>query len=719
MPIDPYDDEFDPDYEEIDQELLKKHYYNQKKAAQKAARANKMGEVGVPKILTPEDYELRARYEKDYIAAHMEIFTETTGIKPFGPVQEESVKRTQHTIFHGGKTVIVEPRGFGKTTRTANNCLLAVLQGKVKYALVLASSVDKARDILDIIKSELIDNEKLFELYPQVCACFRHLDGNPIRGRSQTVGGKPTYANMTKELVRFPVLKGEPSSGAVIRVRTKDNVRGLNAKIRDNEGAGTVVRPEFVFMDDIQTDEEAASPTTVYKIVQSIKKSVLFGGSHARRVSVVMCATPICPGDVVSHFVLNEPAWDVVLSKMVIRMPKNLDMWLGPYARILLDFDRHVTGDSTRAALKAKQFVIDHYDELHEGAEVGWEWAYGWGEEPQTEVSALQHAMNFLIMNGEDAFESECQCIIVPKTEEAEGIKATVDEIVNKVHPHPRKKMPVEAKYIVSHIDVNKDILTYVTVASEKNAKPHIIDYGTWPKQPGATWKKSAVFESLARNYPDVPEEHERLYVGIKDLINYLGGQKYIRDDGQEMHHNLIAVDMSWRIDEVQRAIRDSDFRHITMCYRGQGIEAKDKPFMERHYEKHAEKHFHCATVPTTDRTLTVLYTDVNYFKSLVHKGFKSRYGITGSLSLFQAERESEHILFAQHCVSESPEETVNEKDKRTVIAWRDGNTDNEYFDNVVGCYAMLFKLGCELRQQKKQSAQTYSIQEFIESQKQ
>ena len=184
------------------------------------------------------------------------------------------------------------------------------------------------------------------------------------------------------------------------------------------------------------------------------------------------------------------------------------------------------------------------------------------------------------------------------------------------------------------------------------------------------------------------------------------------------MHNNLILVDMGYQIDEVQRAIRDSEHRNISMCYRGQGIGAKDKQFMDRHYEKHAEKHFHCATVPTTDRTLTVLYSDVNYFKTQFHKGIKSRADIGGSISLYSPERQSEHLLLAKHCLAETPEEDFFEKEDRRVICWKNvKEEDNEYFDNFVGCLAGLFKLGCEIRGKKKKQG-TYSIKDYIQKQK-
>lgn len=716
-------DEFYDEYDDIPQEQEfeagRKFRLARYKQKEQAAMRDEFNEVGAVEQATGKYLEKRIQYETDYVAAHQEIFTRSTGIKPFGQTQIDSVNRTYHTLTHGGRSVIAEPRGFGKSSRTANNAIMAILQGKIKYALILGSSIQKAEDILEAIKTELIDNEELYNLYPRVCECCRHGGESPQRAARQTYMGKKTHLKFGKYMIKMPVLPDEPSSGSIIQVRSKDNVRGLAVKIRYGEESGRVLRPDFAFLDDIQTDEEAESPTSVWKIVQTIKKSVLFAGSHSRRISAVMCCTPICPGDVSSHFILNEPSWDYIVSPMIRKMPTHLDMWLNDYARILLDFDRHITGDRLKAKLRARKFVEDNYEKMHEGSEIAWEWAYAWQEDPQTEISALQHAMNFKIEEGDDAFESECQCNVAPRVDEVEGIKATLDEIMSKVHEFPRRKCPVEAKFIVTHIDVNKNLLTYTTVASPKEFRPMVIDKGEWPEQQGATWTKKDIIYTLKRKYPDIPEHHERIYWGLRSLINYIGNLTYTREDNLVMHNNLIMVDMGYQIDEVQRAIRDSDYRNISMCYRGQGIRAKDKPFMDRHYEKHAEKHFHCATVPTTDRTLTVLYSDVNYFKTAFHKGIKSRSDIGGSISLYTPERQSEHLLLAKHCLAEIPQEDYFDKEDRRVIFWENPKEeDNEYFDNIVGCLAGLFKLGCEIRGKKKKQG-TYSIKDYIDKQKQ
>jgi len=371
-------------YEEVFDEQLAKdtsmEIYDKLKRSRRRTQikqkvSDELNEVGVVPDLPQETLDARKYYEDNYVDLHQNIFKKSTGIKPFGQVQIESIERTHHALTFGGRVVIAEPRGFGKTTRTSNNALAAILQGKIRYAVILASSLNKANEILESIKTELVDNPELEKLYPAVCACFQHLDERVARSKYQTYGGNSTHIGYGKDQIRFPILPGEKSSGSIIQVRSKDNVRGLNSKIRYGPESGKVLRPDFVFMDDIQTDEEAESPTIVAKIVRTIKKSVMFAGGHNRRISMVMCCTPICAGDVSTHYILHEPSWEVICYKMVKKMPTNLDMWLTNYARILNDFDRYELGSRLHAEIRASAYLKENYDIMHEGAEVAWEWA--------------------------------------------------------------------------------------------------------------------------------------------------------------------------------------------------------------------------------------------------------------------------------------------------------------------------------------------------------
>lgn len=700
--------------QELTWEEFQKDKDSQRNLIKKAKRAD--ARYAVPVVETTEEI-LAARkvYEDDWVLAHKDMFPNSTGLRPFGADQIDSIKKSHHVVNNGGRLAMAEPRGFAKTARTTAHALLGVLQGKIRYALILAASIEKGNEILDSIKAELISNQKLEQLYPAVTACFEHLDGKPQLAQKQTYRGKHTDIRILADRIKFPTIDGEPSSGAIIHVRAKDRVRGLFTKIKRGANAGTIQRPDFVFFDDIQTDDDAENPRTVEKIIRRIKKGVLYGGSHSKKINCIMCCTPIVHGDVSTHFLLNEHGWEVVLYKMMKQPPKRIDMWLKDYAKILLDYDKESLGEMLDAKIRAKQYVLDHYDAMHEGAEMSWEWAYGWDENPQTEVSALQHAMNFLIIEGQESFESECQCNVLPKNKEAEDICASETAIVSKVHQQHRYTLPQETRHMAVHIDVNLDVFTYAAAASGPEFRPHIVDYGTFPEQPGSRWVKGKIARRIRDLYPDIIEDHLRLYQGLKDAIHYIMNKDYRREDGVHWTPNLILVDVSYEYEEMLRAIKDCGFSSsIVRGAKGYGFNEKSWSLEEKKFAPTTIKTKHCFTVPTETNQM-VTYMDVNTLKTIIHRGFRTRYGLPGSISLFQENEAGQHMLFAQHINAEVPRKKYNEKEDREIVVWEEiPRADNEHFDNAVGACAGLFYLGCELG--KKQKA-VLDMQAFMNSQ--
>ena len=654
--------------------------------------------------LTPEILEKRAELHSDYVTAHQKVFPMSTGQKPFGPEQQTAIRRFQRIVQSRGKLVQAEPRGFAKTSRAINQLLLAILEGTIRFALVVSSAIDKSEDIMEQLKTELMSNEHLREYYNNIISCFEHSEGKAYKANKITVNGEPTGMAWTTEQIIFPSLPGEPSSGAILLVRTKDNLRGISKRIRYGEEAGRVVRPDFILLDDPQTDKDAASPTVSKKIIDTVKRSALFGGSHSKKIRAVMTITPNRMGDVATHFMLKEPSWEVAQYPMLKSFPKNMDLW-DEFASILLNFDKYKEGDREKAQRRASEFVKNNYDALHEGAEASWEWAYEWDTDDPIELSAVHHAMVFYYEEGEEAFNYECQCQIEKPGEEEEILKATPELILSRQSHTARRKVPADCKYIVTHVDCNQEILTYMTVASDTTLRPFILDYGTFPPQPGDTWKKKDLVNPLYRYYSDLPREDiaTQLYQAVIDLSTALGNTKYEREDGAELMHRYIGFDINWQLDTVLRAIRECNYRSFVVGTQGLFYGVKDRPMMEQGGSDR-EMHFHCFTTPSADRVVPVLKMDTNNLKTLAHRGFLTNPGTIGSIKLFPPENSGAHNLLTEHLISENPEQKINIKDNRVVVEWSkiSGAFDNEYLDNLVGCLALLFKCGCTLRTTKE-----------------
>lgn len=686
----------------------------------KERQANPDNEVGIIPDLTPENLELRQRYIDDYNLAHQEVFPMSTGLKPLGPAQTDAVRHSQYFIQQGSHILKCEPRGYGKTSRSTNEGLLGVLQGFVPYLVLVASNTEKAEEIISSIMTELFTNEVLFQLYPKTLACFRKTEKEPRKSLSQTYGGNPTYLYYNNGFIVFPYIEGEASSGAIIDIRARKNVRGIYHTIEAGEFAGKRQRPTHAILDDIQTDEEAENPKTASKIVRLVKRSIMMAGGHDSGISIMMNATPIAPGDVTHHFLFNEP-WQHVIYKMLESRSDNEDMWFGPYQELLQDFDKEIPGSKIEAAKKALQFYIDNREAMDAGIVVSWEWCYKWNEKIQTEISAGQHAYNIMILDGMDVFESECQCNVSHANIDDSVTFCSAEQIATQQNNRLRYLVQVRDKHIVSHIDVNKEFLTYTTVSCPDTIQPSVIDYGTWPQYPTLPEKTKVTFSLLdyykrKTSQKDLLHE-DAIYLAVKDLILRLAEVKYPREDGVEFKNSVIMVDCRYQQDQVFRAIRDCNLGFV---YPMQGItfKAKDIPIEKKSYTEGSTKFKKCVLSPVENRSLQRLTVDINWFKTQAHIMWSREVGTVGSASIFKEESFYQHKKYGEQFTSEAPVIDIDPRSGYEVVLWQKIRDDNEMLDNFIGCMAALATKRVDFTYKEKISTETYDINDFFKSQK-
>lgn len=713
---------YEPD--EIDAAMYRQQVDSNKRKRNLKRKRDVNNEVGVAPPLPPEMLEKREVYANDFILLHQDVYPESTGIKPFGKIQQESIRFGQDIFKKGGRLLKLEPRGYAKTTRITNEALFAVLAGMQDYVVIVCSNVTKAQEIVDSIRTELMNNDQLLELFPGPIACFRHLDNNPLKARFQTYNGQHTYIKYEIGTIRFPTIPDEPSSGRFIEVRPLTNLKGLNHKVKAGPDAGKVFRPTLVIFDDPQTHDDAKSPTSVASIASKIKRDALKGGSQSRRVSAIMAITPVCNGDVAYIFEKIEHSWDVIKYKMVEKFPDAHDTWMSEYAKIYLNYDRTVRGDRFRAAMRARKYVEDNYEALHAGSEVSWEHAFGWDEDPQTEISPLQHAYNIILDDGWEDFEYECQCNTeYGLYEEGETIHAARDFILTKVNHFPRRKCPQATTQVVTHVDVNKDFLTFLTVASGDPFHPYIINYGTHPKQAGIFSKRNVAFP-LRSMYPGIDDYREVLYLAVKDLLQTLAHQPYIREDGVELFNSAIGIDVKYEEDFIIRACKDSNLNNLIVpCY-GWFVGPDDDLLHERSHPEGTRVYHNCIERPNRNRTVEYLNFDANYFKTEVHKAWNQTSGLRGSLTMFAPEYVDQHKVVADHCNAERPERSPGKKTNRTRIVWKENGhqVDNEFLDNLGGCFALLTRQGIDIKpsptQKVTKEEKIMDMAEYMKSQK-
>lgn len=96
--------------------------------------------------------------------------------------------------------------------------------------------------------------------------------------------------------------------------------RGITSGFRGMKH-GTL-RPSLVILDDLQDSSQAENQEQVEKLLTLIKKDVMnLGGKE--RLSILQCATPISPDDLVERL-KKDPSWKTTIYKAVIAFPDDL-----------------------------------------------------------------------------------------------------------------------------------------------------------------------------------------------------------------------------------------------------------------------------------------------------------------------------------------------------------------------------------------------------------
>lgn len=648
----------------------------------------------IPRVAKPRR---KAKCKRDLHAFLTSYFPHSTGLKPFSDDHRRVIQRLQQCVLSGGQFAEAMFRGSGKTTIIENATLWATLYGHRKFVPLIGANDGMARGNLDSIKMELEENDLLHEDFPEVCHPIRCLEGRPQRCATQSHNGGRTHIGWTAEYVVLPTIAKSPASGAMIKpMGITASLRGMKHKLP----SGQQVRPDLVLLDDPQTDESASSPSQVAKRLGIIKKSVLRLGGHNKKIAVVMCATVIQPDDVVDQILdqKKNPAWQSERIKMVKRWAdRHEDLWLGEYAAIRNTFDPDDPGDQKRAHKEATAFYLERREEMDAGCQIAWEHCY----DSETEASAIQHAYNILIDDGEEVFASECQNEPQRQTGDLEAL--TVDRIAAKVSGYARGEVPRDCETLTAFIDVQGKLLYWVAVGWTPEFSGHVLDYGTWPDQKRRYFTLRDARITLRKLAPGADEEGA-IFAGLRDLTAAILGREWRRTDGAAMRIGRCLVDANWgeSTDTVKSFCRQSQYAAILMPSHGRGIRASQAP-IALWGTQHHKGHYWAVTKPQGRDVRSIVY-DTNYWKKRVYDGLAMPEGSKGSIGLYKATAET-HRIFAEHVMAETPVKT--EANGRTVFEWNaQPGRDNHFFDGIVGSIVAASLAGVTREIDRRKAAQ-------------
>ena len=298
-------------------------------------------------------------------------FPNSTGLSPFSDDHKRVIARIKQCILGGGRFVNAVYRGFAKSTISENAALWALLYGHRKFVAIFGADATAASGNIDSIKLELAENDFLAEDFPEVCHAVQALEGKPQRCGSQTHGGALTHIEWTADKIVLPTIAGSVASGSVIVTRgIEGGSRGLKHKTPDGHNR----RPDFIILDDPQTDESAGSSLQVNKRLAVVRKNLLKMSGHQSGLAIVVNATVIQRNDMVDQL-LNpklNPSWQGERIPLVRKWSDAHDTLWKEYERLRNNYAADVVGSQKEAHARATAFYLANRGPMDAGCVVSW-----------------------------------------------------------------------------------------------------------------------------------------------------------------------------------------------------------------------------------------------------------------------------------------------------------------------------------------------------------
>lgn len=610
------------------------------------------------------------------------------------------------------------PRGSGKTTRSLVAVQWAVLSGRKRFPVLIAANADKAANLLRTIREDFVYNDTLAADFPEVSYPLIKLENNKAKRFSQTYLGADgqqyeTLIDYDANKLVLPWVRTSPISQHVFTA-FGITAAGLRGTQFFNIATSEIMRPDLVVVDDPQNDSSALSATQCSQRKRLLEAAVKFLRGPGKPISIFMPCTVLYADDLADEYTdpKRKPRWRGLRQSMLASMPSNLDAWAHYFD--FRDELYQAGGDLAEISEQLNARYLRDRESLSAGAVASWEHNYDPGE-----VDAIQHAMH-LYRDDQESFWSECQN--KPNSRSVAARPLDPDKLARKQLPITRGTAPPGAQHLVSFIDIQSEVLFFVTVAVDLAFSGAVIDYGTWPSLAGRYYHKrdAARTKALSRAYFRAhPEQHTaagapfeaKIYWALKQVAEQLLARSYpVADSDTMLMHDYLGIDIRWgdSTEIAKRFLADqlrSGERRLIGCH-GQYVGAAGRPLSNYRREPgwrfETDQHRHLGDsrwIRRTDsRGLPYLLNDVNALKSFLMRRLSSPLGVAGSIGLFRAP-VAEHEMLADHLAKSEYPLAVSAKD-RVVDEWRaaPARPDNDFLDCAAGCMALASLAGASIR---------------------
>jgi hypothetical protein len=568
---------------------------------------------------------------------------------PFSDDQQYLIDQMAHHIKRGGRKAIAAQRGGGKTSIGIGMTAWGIVHGFIRYAIWAEANFDSAKDSLDNIKSLFEDKyggDKFRDDFPEMCDPIRKLDGAAQRARMQKYNGERTKLYWGADKIILPTIKDVPGSGVVV------HALGAEKAIRGKLHKGT--RPDFVMINDIETEETAKSLVMTETIRKFMEKSVPGLAGQGRKICIIMLCTIIGRGCLADKYTNPKqfPQWHGTRQRILYQFPDNVELW-----------DKYIYQRKKNEA-NATEFYKANRKQMDQGAVVSNRLNF---VKPD-EISAIQHVYNLIADMGNENFNCEFQN--EPPEDMGMGETMPEERITEKLSGVDRGIVPAGMEKITAFVDVHDQKLFWSIAAWKQGMNGSVIDYGVDPVH-------SPIAGSITK-----AEKEKAVDLAIYDAL-----KEFRQRAAEKYKPSLALVDSGYRQAAVFRFCRES-----VGWMASKGGSGKSGSYTTPKPDKMIPvigQGYHVTILPQFRQRLVVF--DPDRFKKLVHEGFLlNDVSADGSLSLF-GDEPTIHRAFSEHIAAEQWDAV---KMRFVTIP---GRNYNHWLDCMVGCMVAAAMSGIKL----------------------
>ena len=441
---------------------------------------------------------------------------------PFSDDHKKVIRKLERCIREGGLFAEACPRGFGKTTLATDCALFALVEGLRRYLVLVGSEQNSSRSLIEGIKTHLLFNDNLHELYPEVTTYFRRTEGTQMKARNLLNGeGEPLRLEITTDKLVFPRVPGSICSESCVEcVGITGTIRGRQHSTSANER----LRPDLAIVDDPQTKESANSPTQCETRLQTIRGDILGLAGPGEKIACCIPCTVISEGDLAEQILDKQkaPEFHGERMQMVYQWPTREHLW-EKYLELYREEMREERDHSESIAYYKKRRKM-----MDEGVEVQWPERYVDGQE----LSAIQHAYNLIAVLGKEAFFAEYQND--PQKEQRAEYSIDVDLVASRVNGLLKYEVPEDTDFLTLFTDINYRGLHFAVGAHKSDGTMYCPLYGKWPSG------RAALIENPEKLTE--PQLYAKIWEGLTDLHEHIASLRFGTPERQ-INLNLSLVD--------------------------------------------------------------------------------------------------------------------------------------------------------------------------------